>query len=321
MSREPAHFIVAEQGPVPITADFLRRVHERLTELAKALDRQEASARRLVRRTRDDVGITDRNWRGPRSRKVVTSASTYLDAIVPYADAIVSARHTIRRWARAALETAEELARYEHMDAEPSVHLVTWCGVPEFGPGRCGTPSDPIEELRDGWRQRSRRIGAELDAATTAIVKANAAVVTNIAADQPFELRQQLGLQNLKGPDHVRGWWSRLTDGEQLALLTAYPGLLAGVDGLPPRARRQARRTQAGTELVRLETLAETGDLTPQQARRLREIRSELSALGFDGDRPEVTFVEATQPSTHFVAVNGPEVEFESRSGHANGRL
>lgn len=306
MTRHPANFVLVEAGPVPITAGFLRQVHERLSALADALDRQEVSARRLVREARRDVAVTDRNWRGPRSRKVVGSATTYLDAIDPYADAIASGKHTIRRWARVASETAEQLARLEQVNAGPPVYAVAWCATPDESPGRgwCGTPSDPVEEIRAAWRQHSRRMGAELDAATTAITNANAAVATNIASDKPFELRQQLGLQNLRGPEHVRVWWNGLTDGEQLAMLTAYPGLLARVDGLPPRIHTQARRTRAGERLVRLEQLAATGDLTPQQARRLREIRAELGSLEDDRPRSGVVAEFEVVTTPHLVAVS-----------------
>jgi hypothetical protein len=296
--------IILEDGSVLITSGFLRHVHERLSALADSLDRQEASARRLVRDARRDVEVVDRNWNGPRSRKVVTSASTYLDAVEPYADAIASARPTIRKWARVALETAEQLALAEGAVAAPTggaADTVTWCGQPD---------PDAVEEVRQSWRLRSRRIGAELDAATAAIAKANDAVASDIATDNAPELRAELALANLRGPDQVRHWWDRLTDGQQLALLSAYPGLLERVKGLPPRVQTQATRTLAGDELVGLETLEAAGNLTPGQARRLHELRTDLGALGFGDDRREVELVMAsTTTNPHLVAVASPQDE------------
>jgi hypothetical protein len=294
--------IILEDGSVLITSNFLRHVHERLSTLADSLDRQEASARRLVRDARSDVAVVDRNWNGPRSRKVVTSASTYLDALEPYADAVASGRHTIRRWARVALETAEQLALVEGIVAPPpggAADSVTWCGQPD---------PDAVEEIRQSWRLRSRRIGAELDAATTAIATANGAVASGITTDNAPELRAQLALANLRGPDQVRHWWDRLTDGQQLALLSAYPGLLERVEGLPPRVQTQATRTLAGDELAGLETLEAAGNLTPVQARRLHELRTDLGALGFGDDRREVEFVAVTT-NLHLVAVASPQDE------------
>lgn len=105
-----------------------------------------------------------------------------------------------------ALETAEQLALADGAVAASTggaADTATWCGQPD---------PDAVEEVRQSWRLRSRRIGAEFDEATAAIAKANDAVASDIATDNAPELRAELALANLRGPDQVRHWWDRRTD-------------------------------------------------------------------------------------------------------------
>ena len=62
-----------------------------------------------------------------------------------------------------------------------------------------------------------RQLAGELDGATLAITRANAAEALSIRTDSADDLRAELALHNLRGPAQVQHWWNGLTDAQHLA--------------------------------------------------------------------------------------------------------
>ena len=266
-----------------VTAAFLYRVNGNLSSLAESLDRQESAARRLIRAASLDVGLADHHWRGPRSRKVIGSAEDYLATVREYPNAVSAGATTIRRWARAALDSADALASDD------------WCGTEDVGnPDRRPSgarPSGAREEIVAAWRRTCVAFGGELDAATAGVKAAKQ--VTSDAGRRGRRGTASCGTRT-REPPRAGGGASlveRLERAQHLTLVSAYPGLLAGVEGLPARVRRMARRSIMLEELTRLEQVEENGTLSVAQDRRLRRIRQVL-------DRPDVMFA----PFNHVVS-------------------
>ena len=187
-----------------VTAAFLYRVNGNLSSLAESLDRQESAARRLIRAASLDVGLADHHWRGPRSRKVIGSAEDYLATVREYPNAVSAGATTIRRWARAALDSADALASDD------------WCGTEDVGnPDRRPSgarPSGAREEIVAAWRRTCVAFGGELDAATAGVKAANRSRAMPVDEDVAEQLRAELALGNLRGPEAVRHWWNGLNE-------------------------------------------------------------------------------------------------------------
>lgn len=96
-------------------------------------------------------------------------------------------------------------------------------------------------------------------------------------------------LDPFAGDDDRRRWWQGLTELQQLAIVTAHPGLVVLRGGLPARVRDLANRTLLRRDLIRLRGLDR---LDGKQRRRLRQLEKIEAALDRGGRRDPRTGVE-----------------------------
>ena len=85
------------------------------------------------------------------------------------------------------------------------------------------------------------------------------------------------------GPQAVFAWWSGLTREQQEALVTAAPGSIGNLDGVPPWARDAANRVCLARDLADWDDLQRQGLLTPDESQWLDNARATQSALAAMG--------------------------------------
>jgi pimeloyl-ACP methyl ester carboxylesterase/uncharacterized protein YukE len=80
-------------------------------------------------------------------------------------------------------------------------------------------------------------------------------------------------------PEEVNAWWDGLTREEQLAIVSASPGSIGNLDGIPAGARSEANETSLTRDLAAWELLEEQGTISDDEATWLESARSARDAL------------------------------------------
>ena len=79
-------------------------------------------------------------------------------------------------------------------------------------------------------------------------------------ADEPLSRLPQDGT-----PEEVNAWWDGLTREEQLAIISASPGSIGNLDGIPAWARSEANETSMTRDLAAWELLEQNGTITDDE--------------------------------------------------------
>ncbi len=93
-------------------------------------------------------------------------------------------------------------------------------------------------------------------------------------ADEPLSRMPRGGT-----PEEVNAWWDGLTREEQLAIISASPGSIGNLDGIPAWARSDANETSMTRDLAAWELLEENGTLTDDEETWLANARAAEDAL------------------------------------------
>ena len=93
-------------------------------------------------------------------------------------------------------------------------------------------------------------------------------------ADEPLARLPQGGT-----PEQVNAWWDGLTRDEQLAIISASPGSIGNLDGIPAWARSEANETSMARDIAAWELLEDNGTITGDEATWLENARSAHDAL------------------------------------------
>ena len=101
-------------------------------------------------------------------------------------------------------------------------------------------------------------------------------------ADEPLSRLPQDGT-----PEEVNAWWDGLTREQQLAIISASPGSIGNLDGIPAWARSGANETSMTRDLAAWELLEENGTLTADERTWLESARSAKDALDEARNRPD----------------------------------
>ena len=80
-------------------------------------------------------------------------------------------------------------------------------------------------------------------------------------------------------PEEVNAWWDGLTREEQLSIISASPGSIGNLDGIPVWARSEANETSMTRDLAAWELLDENGTLTDDEATWLENAQAAEDAL------------------------------------------
>ena len=93
-------------------------------------------------------------------------------------------------------------------------------------------------------------------------------------ADAPLSRLPQDGT-----PEEVNAWWDGLTREEQRAIISASPGSIGNLDGIPAWARSEANETSMVRDIAAWELLEENGTLTADEETWLENARAARDTL------------------------------------------
>ncbi|MER5403561.1 alpha/beta hydrolase [Streptomyces sp. NPDC002769] len=97
------------------------------------------------------------------------------------------------------------------------------------------------------------------------------------ASAMPY-LKEKIPLD--KSPADRRSWWEQLTEGQREEYLSAFPGLIGNLDGVPAEVRDEANRENLKVLIAKLE--GQHDDLSKSQLEGLKGIQEKLN----DGSNP-----------------------------------
>ena len=142
----------------------------------------------------------------------------------------------------------------------------------------CRTGCEELAAAVTAWQKRvsgsEQRMVAAFDrVATVEQVEKKYGGVPD-PADEPLSRLPQGGT-----PEEVNAWWDGLTREEQLAIISASPGSIGNLDGIPAWARSEANETSMTRDIAAWELLEENGTITADEATWLENARAADDAL------------------------------------------
>ena len=143
---------------------------------------------------------------------------------------------------------------------------------------RCQTACDTLAGDVAGWLQRVR-------ASERRMLQAFARVATVDQAEKkyggvPDPADEPLSRMPRGGtPEEVRAWWDGLTREEQRAIISASPGSIGNLDGIPAWARGEANETSLTRDVAAWEMLESNGSISDDERTWLENARSAQDAL------------------------------------------
>ena len=148
----------------------------------------------------------------------------------------------------------------------------------------CQKGCDELAAAVTAWQKRvtgseQRMVSAFTRVATVDQVEKKYGGVAD-PADEPLSRLPQDAT-----PAAVNAWWDGLTHEEQLAVISASPGSIGNLDGIPAWARSEANETSMTRDLAAWELLDQNGTITEDERTWLANARAAEDALADTRER------------------------------------
>jgi hypothetical protein len=142
----------------------------------------------------------------------------------------------------------------------------------------CRSACEELAAAVTAWQKRvsgseQRMVSAFSRVATVEQVESRYGGVADLA-DEPLSRLPQDGT-----PEEVNAWWDGLSRDEQLAVISASPGSIGNLDGIPAWARSEANETSMTRDLAAWELLEQNGTITDDERTWLDNARAADDAL------------------------------------------
>lgn len=159
-----------------VTSAFLQGVAAQLVEYGARLDESAGSIAAALAAADSGLSNLSSAWGGPRPEAVHGLVTGYLAEVSVVPAAITSARTTVARWTRAALDCAGAMATAEARIARLSFEAAQ-PEAPTESHRLLSQAMNEIDELDEAWRRQCHSFAEELHAAIAVIERANSTVV------------------------------------------------------------------------------------------------------------------------------------------------